>query len=58
MRIAVDVDDGVLEAAIEAAARAGITAEKIVEEALRVFARVYGDEIGTMYAASANAKVS
>lgn len=39
MRIAVYVDDGVIEAAIETAARAGISAEKIVEEALKMFVR-------------------
>lgn len=39
MRIAVDVDDSVIEAAIETAARADITAEKIVEEALKIFVR-------------------
>lgn len=39
MRITVDVDDAVLERAIEAAAGIGITAEKLIEEALKAFTR-------------------
>jgi len=43
MKITVDVSDAVLEKAIEAAAIAGIQADKIVEEALRAFVKAQAE---------------
>ncbi|QLF20640.1 hypothetical protein [Pseudomonas aeruginosa] len=58
MKITVEVSEAVLENAIEAAASAGISAERIVEEALKALGRAHADKVEAAYAASATSQAS